>query len=580
MDTIKDHSIDQKIEEIYNVSEPETFDTWTIITDPLNNLNKSETNGYNNGNRIEILKDNVEVKENYTDRTEIKYEKVPENIDELSDGISIISDCESAGRSSPIPLYDSDRNYYEKENNEFVNKTSYETIITSISTKQNLSEATVNRNVNNCVNRCCQDISYENNKVPITKISPSSSSVFTIRNISLIFYISVSIAIVGFVGKIKYPEWGNTLQEEVINQRVGDLELQNNLLRAEIDILSKQVQYLNKETEMHSNSFTTDSVKKHNDNTNYIKKEKIKVWPGNGRIQRTEIPKEALKLPHSCDQSDENTEGVCIDSTSNTEENKNSDLHSQQFESKDLKNIIIESIEKIIPVAFPENLLNNYKNDDPKNKNDNVKFNQHDSQTTDQKKRKKYETYNRQNQQHRNVKDINQTNDKIPENNMHDKWEKPNKKENYKNKVYREDFRNRETHTKEQDSVRNINNDKRPDNEIRNEYDSTEKSNKKNKIKNMDYHKDFENNSNEKHHKNNNKYKKKINDFEKSDEYNNHKKQNNDWHENMMKNREEYRKQHNDKWKSNNWYMDRASGREEARLFEKDQQKFKKMRRQ
>jgi len=106
--------------------------------------------------------------------------------------------------------------------------------------------------------------------------------------------VSATLAILAFVGKLRNPEWqvlGEDKPLVELERRVGELELQNNLLRAEIDIMSKKLQYL-----LGSGQ---DGMQRQG--AGRAKGKTFKAWPGNGdSVSPVDITKADLKQPFPC----------------------------------------------------------------------------------------------------------------------------------------------------------------------------------------------------------------------------------------------------------------------------------------
>lgn len=227
--------------------------------------------------------------------------------EDVSDGISIISDCESTGRLSPHPyLRDhlNDLNFSElpplnpllgSELRARVQR--LDSLERDESQHATATAAVATRSV------------MSNSDVSIVggyRLPPLLHT-----GLTAVFYVGVTLALLAFVGRLRNPEWQvlggggggagvKSLAE--LEQRVGELELQNNLMRAEIDIMSKQLNYLNAlagqgqgQAQAHSNGGGGGAGGAGR------KAKTFKAWPGNGNtVDAVDITKADLKRPYKC----------------------------------------------------------------------------------------------------------------------------------------------------------------------------------------------------------------------------------------------------------------------------------------
>lgn len=113
------------------------------------------------------------------------------------------------------------------------------------------------------------------------------------NGLTAVFYVGATLAILAFIGRLKNPEWqvlGGDKPSAELEQRLVDLEMQNNLMRAEIDIMSKQLNYLSGQGQSQSQS-------QHQQSQPQGRKPKtFKAWPGNGNsVDPVDITKQDLK---------------------------------------------------------------------------------------------------------------------------------------------------------------------------------------------------------------------------------------------------------------------------------------------
>ncbi|XP_044252086.1 uncharacterized protein [Drosophila takahashii] len=224
--------------------------------------------------------------------------------DDISDGISIISDCESTDRispnlflrepllgdlgfggldlpTSPVELI-SDHHQQQQQLKEYPER------------ERNLEDSTTNSNI-------------VRSKLEIA-LPPLVQN-----GLTAFFYVAATLAILAFVGKLRNPEW-QVLGEEKpqlveLERRVGELELQNNLLRAEIDIMSKKLQYLS------GTGSNQDVPMQQRPGPGRPKGKTFKAWPGNGdSVRPVDITKDDLKQPFQCpDGQFVEIAGMCLE---------------------------------------------------------------------------------------------------------------------------------------------------------------------------------------------------------------------------------------------------------------------------
>ncbi|KAH8408920.1 hypothetical protein KR009_003750, partial [Drosophila setifemur] len=224
--------------------------------------------------------------------------------DDISDGISIISDCESTDRISPNlflrePL--SDLGFGDLPPTPIV-------LGASSSGVQELKELHRRRELellhepDHLEEEPEQERKLKQRRrqasAPVVRshlevIMGSSFMPPLVQNgLTAVFYVGATLAILAFIGKLRHPEWqvlGDKPLAE-LERRVGELELQNNLLRAEIDIMSKQLQYLG-----------SGSGQEGGRRSMRTKERTFKAWPGNGNsVDPVDITKADLKHPFKC----------------------------------------------------------------------------------------------------------------------------------------------------------------------------------------------------------------------------------------------------------------------------------------
>lgn len=114
--------------------------------------------------------------------------------------------------------------------------------------------------------------------------------------LTAVFYVGATLAILAFIGRLRNPEWqvlGGDKPIAELEQRLVELELQNNLMRAEIDIISKQLQYLSSLAGSGQGQAQAQSQGR--------RAKTFKAWPGNGNsVDPVDITKADLKRPYKC----------------------------------------------------------------------------------------------------------------------------------------------------------------------------------------------------------------------------------------------------------------------------------------
>ncbi|XP_037723622.1 uncharacterized protein LOC119555968 [Drosophila subpulchrella] len=223
--------------------------------------------------------------------------------DDISDGISIISDCESTDRISP--------NLFMRE--PLLGDLGFGDLPTSsveliapipISTGQQLKEYPERDEVQVQESTNIVRSKFELELPPLVQ-----------NGLTAFFYVAATLSILAFVGKLRNPEWqvlGEDKPLVELERRVGELELQNNLLRAEIDIMSKKLQYL-----LGSGQ---DGMQRQG--AGRAKGKTFKAWPGNGdNVSPVDITKADLKQPFQCpDGRFVEIAGMCVENKQHLDE--------------------------------------------------------------------------------------------------------------------------------------------------------------------------------------------------------------------------------------------------------------------
>lgn len=240
-------------------------------------------------------------------------------IDDISDGISIISDSESAGRQTP--LYDMEGadtsnemkfggkeqslEYHHHYGDDYVE----DVLDGNECNDEEEEEEEEQENFHTLRQRTDLEQTQRNSsiaRISSTLMSPQvQGQLMKYAKSSLkgaLYTTIVTIVIAVFIGKFRQlvGQLGDSGEESSsvggLQQRIEDMELKNNLMRAEIDLLNKQVKYL-------TTTVGKPQQKYHHRNPqNPQKEETFKAWSGLGdNIQPVYIEKSDLKRPFQCD---------------------------------------------------------------------------------------------------------------------------------------------------------------------------------------------------------------------------------------------------------------------------------------
>uniref|UniRef100_A0A0A1WJS9 Centromere protein F n=1 Tax=Zeugodacus cucurbitae TaxID=28588 RepID=A0A0A1WJS9_ZEUCU len=337
-------------ESITTSTESDSVETWTLVNDK----NKKKATDYSlqtrveRNNRIDILTNlndskapkNQEIHGNNDNRSDDD-----SNVDDISEGISIISESESAGRASPLAIEANLTSEIFNDYSNLENISSNPKLRLPIHIPQSsyLLPSTVNTSEENALRQrrtrhsSSSEISETKALNPKIDNSIVESSVHPLVRHSLkgAFFICVCLAILAFIGKLRNPDWqpwlvGKNLS--ALEEKLTNLELKNNLMRAEIDILSKQVNYLTNLWEKGKN--TRDNFEKvqraqnrHYKQTDELpvpqKSKSFKAWSGNGNnLDPVQITKDDLKKTYKCpDGKFQEIAGMCVENTESNIEN-------------------------------------------------------------------------------------------------------------------------------------------------------------------------------------------------------------------------------------------------------------------
>lgn len=262
------------------------------------------------------------------------------NNDDLSDGISIISESESNGRLSPHPYL---RDHLHDLNLKFATAATQDEEDTLYKLKDDtpmhasfptpvIVPATEEQQIRQRpVRSLARESTQEDDQRKAVQMVASQTAVelcnippMVKRGLQGIFYIGIALAILALIGRMRTPSsWDSSSPSSAeLQQKVNDMELQNNLMRAEIDLLNKQVKYLstlNDPQQQQQYHKKMGKNKGHYEEATSYEGKKFKAWSGNGdSLRPVEITKDDLKRPYKCpDGSFREVAGMCMENRPN-----------------------------------------------------------------------------------------------------------------------------------------------------------------------------------------------------------------------------------------------------------------------
>lgn len=513
-------------------ADSESFDTWTVINDKADDLTthnipsppptpkkRTITEDAEDAIQVETLNNSDDVLDNrYTE------------IDDLSDGISIISECESVGRISPHPEL---RKHLSELNIRFGDVLQPSIGISNSvcdATSQNYEASSEHSSENTHQVEQVKENTRRNRKSSRQLVESPSDLQPTIQiGLRGLFYVGALLGILAFLSKLKYESvlGSNT---NVLSDKINDLELKNNLMRAEIDILSKQVRYLTTLSE--NEKYSTSNKQK----SNASKEKKFKVWPGNGdTIENVEVDEKDLKTPFKCaGQNNIDIAGMCLNTPKKGEsivDYVGEKVRNVLEDTDHFANLekVVDKVVKITGNPFNVNkaaekpLETTEKPETVQPKDDDFTPHEHKSEKHESKKYEKYD--NREKESYKKHKNYNNSGEH---------------KEGYRKSRSDNDSGERKEHYR------------------KNRSDSEERKER--------YSKDR---SSEDHNESGENYR-KSKDFKKfykySEEHENAKRESDsNWHEKLMQHRENSRKNNDKQRHDKNWYIERGDSRESAR---------------
>nr|XP_032295669.1 uncharacterized protein LOC6636687 [Drosophila virilis] len=220
--------------------------------------------------------------------------------EDVSDGISIISDCESTGRISPHPFL---REHLNELN--FKYDSGHELpLLGNLPEDIAVQQIHERRRVQLELDDALRTQTASPVVRPQSELSQPTQRLgyrlptLVESGLTAVFYVGATLAILAFISRLRNPEWqalGGDKPIAELEQRLVELELQNNLMRAEIDIMSKQLQYLS------SLAGSGQGQAQAQSQSQGRRAKTFKAWPGNGNsVDPVDITKADLKRPYKC----------------------------------------------------------------------------------------------------------------------------------------------------------------------------------------------------------------------------------------------------------------------------------------
>ncbi|XP_036320017.1 uncharacterized protein LOC118734400 [Rhagoletis pomonella] len=512
-------------ESITTSTESDSLETWTLVNDKNKKKNPGTTDvEESTSNRLEILSnledyvanDSKGIHESAESRTD-----EDSNNDDISEGISIISESESAGRASPYAIAENlnsaDLKSYPNPDDVspasmlrlpiHLPQSSY-SVCSSVHT---FDETTLRQRR---IRRSSSSTNSERKAVtPKDASILDANPVYPLvrRSLKGLFFICVVLAILAFIGKLRNPDWQpffDTKNLPALEQRLTDLELQNNLMRAEIDILSKQLNFLSSLSE--SGRFhkveggSRRQQRLFKQTGEWIMKQKgtnSKELPINkDSADNSQIIKE-LRKPIKCPNGKlAENEGMCVENS--------------EPEIKNMDNIFnVDYMQSLKNAPLDESTTNPYVNEPTKNANNagpkagETEFkNMNKYINTERKNSKEYDPHNFEKRQWKRQKYIHPEND--------------------------DDFSEED----EDDSAENFGNKKFSSKESYNKHDRNKERRYSGNTKDI-----------------------------LSDESDEQSRKSGEWHGKLMQQRENARRQNEYRQRNKNWYIERGNSREKIR---------------
>ncbi|XP_065365368.1 myb-like protein X [Calliphora vicina] len=494
------------------------------------------------------------------------------NNDDFSDGISIISESESVGRISPHPylrdhLHDlnfkfslsdhMDDSILNKLREEMENETTTPLVVQQ--TPEPIAEQQLRQRRRSST---AATDSQALQKASQTVATTSGFAPLVKRGLQGIFYVGVGLAILALIGKIVHPTWqplasvgSSSGSPGELEQKVNDMELQNNLMRAEIDLLNKQVKYLS--------TLNDPQQTQQQKQAKYKDSKTFKAWTGNGdSLKPVDITKQDLRRPYKCpDGSFVEIANMCMEQSSSNEPSivdqfghVVNDLKEQSEAFKTFEKVAEElqgfqdnPFEQLQDVFTDQVPTEAKRKEFIKNKPIYQATEDYKQNLPPTEKYQKYQTT---------------TEDAYtPKPHKHSKYDDSSKT----NKEYKKSYGKDENKSNNEFKKHHHNPDNSRDNSKERKEWKSDKYN--NNSKEKQYRKDY---SKELYNKDFDDSKENSPENHSKERYNKQKRNSGQWQEKYMKHREQLRNENEQKYQDNkNWYIKRGDSREHKRSGEK-----------
>ncbi|XP_060663225.1 peptidyl-prolyl cis-trans isomerase 1-like isoform X2 [Drosophila nasuta] len=533
--------------------------SWTILpADRIEVLESTSTTAVAAG--LETGAEKGEPEESSSEPANERCPPVAENdaqAEDFSDGISIISDCESTGRLTPSPTL---RALLNDLNSNFELGNDHLLPPSTPSSHQQLRMRRQQDGHSDAIDgvhlqKNPATVAELNTQQPSTTLMGYRLPALVQNGLTAVFYVCCTLAVLSFVGRLRNPEWqmlGDDKQLTQLEQRLVELELQNNLMRAEIDIMSKQLNYLSGQTQPSSSSSTGSSYQGR-------KLKTFKAWPGNGNsADPVDITKQDLKRPYKCpDGKFVEIAGMCVESKPHTESltdeigNVVNDVLQQSQAFQHFEKLT----EKLGTLAGAGD--NNDEQTQPSESATPQTFHAHGEQPNAfNPNRGKQQRYQGKQPQGEKCKEHHS-------NEQQQRYESKHRATRSKSNEHDSDENSKERNHNSKEHNRYKSNED-DSNEHSKEHNTRYKSNEKDSNERSRYRSN-EHDSKERHHK---KYADKSKErYAKKQQQQHDDSGSGEWHERMMQQREHARQRQEQK-RNNNWYIERGGSREQRRSDE------------
>lgn len=286
-------------------SEPESFDTWTMITSKIADAISNDIPSPPLTPEEPLQEDEPDT-ENELDEDVVKHSNNRQSeVEDISDGISIISECESVGRISPHP----ELRKHLADLNTKLDDVIEPTLRNRKSSKTNELSLDVNSHQSADTFHHVKPLVKKNRRS--RKNSEQNLEIYSddgfARPLRYMYNILVICAIVIlFTVTFSHIREHKAIKEE-LNKKIFDLELRNSILSAELINLRGYIESLGK-----TQKETTHD--RPNSNSSKKKEKKTKVWSGAGEpIESFDFPETNSKESVKCEPNGIYIDGKCTE---------------------------------------------------------------------------------------------------------------------------------------------------------------------------------------------------------------------------------------------------------------------------